>query len=343
MNLVVNARDAMHKGGKLTIETSNAEIDEAYVARHVAVKPGDYVLLAVTDTGCGMDQQTKARLYEPFFTTKEKGKGTGLGLSTVYGIVKQSGGNIWVDSEIGVGSTFKVCLPREHAATKAMVIKPATVPRRSTRTETILIVEDEEALRKVVKRSLDAVGYTVLTAANGDEALETSARHVGDIPLLLTDVVMPRMSGSTLFRELSKTRPTLKVLYMSGYTDDTIVHHDVLDAGIQFLSKPFTAADLTRKVQETLDGGITNLPDENTVQAIKPTAEIQEQHLDQAALRTIPKDLLDKLRKAVMATRYEEIVEIIETIRITDHEVAAELSRMADLYDYVRMRDLLRE
>jgi PAS domain S-box-containing protein len=253
MNLVVNARDAMPRGGKIIIKTTNVEIDDEHVARGLALKLGHYVEVAVADTGCGIDEPTKARLYEPFFTTKEKGKGTGLGLSTVYGIVKQSAGNISVDSEPGLGTTFKIYLPRELVTTQAATISAPVVLRRSTGTETILMVEDEEALRKVAKRTLEAAGYTVLTAANGDEALLICAQHVGDIPLLVTDVVMPRMSGRQLAERLLEILPKIKVLYMSGYTDDAIVHHGVIDAGTHFLSKPFTAANLTQKVQETLD------------------------------------------------------------------------------------------
>ncbi len=260
MNLVVNARDAMPNGGKLTIETHNVEIDEEYAARHLAVTPGSYVQLVITDTGSGMDEQTKARLFEPFFTTKEKGKGTGLGLSTVYGIVSQSGGSIWVYSELGQGTTFKIYLPRAHSA-KAMATRPPGVATRATGTETVLVVEDEEALRKVVRRSLEAAGYTVLTAADGVDALGTAARHAGEIQLLLTDVVMPRMGGRMAAQELVKTRPALRVLYMSGYTADAIVHHGVLDAGTQFIGKPFTGADLTRKVREVLDGGAASTAD----------------------------------------------------------------------------------
>jgi two-component system cell cycle sensor histidine kinase/response regulator CckA len=255
MNLVINARDAMAEGGELTVETSNVEVDEEYAARHVAVTPGSYVQLAVTDTGCGMDDKTRARIFEPFFTAKEKGKGTGLGLSTVYGIIKQSGGNIWVYSEPGKGTTFKIYLPRELSATEAMPIKPQTAAPSATGTETILVVEDEEALRKVAIRALQGAGYSVLAAANGEEALLISARHAGDIRLLLTDVIMPRMSGSVLAQEVTKTRPTLKVIYMSGYTDDAIVHHGALDAGTHFLAKPFTSVELTRKVREVLDIG----------------------------------------------------------------------------------------
>jgi PAS domain S-box-containing protein len=259
MNLVVNARDAMPEGGKLSIETSNVEVDEEYAARHVAVTPGSYVQLAVTDTGRGMDEQTKSRIFEPFFTTKAKGKGTGLGLSTVYGIVKQSGGNIWVYSEVGQGTTFKIYLPRESSAVAAVTTAPAAT-RPTTGTETILVVEDEEALRKVAKRSLEAAGYTVLAAADGDEALQVAAQHAGTIHLLLTDVVMPRMSGRALAQELAKSRPTLKVVYTSGYTDNAIVHHGVLDAGTHFIGKPSTGAALTCKVREVLDAG-TNKPD----------------------------------------------------------------------------------
>jgi CheY-like chemotaxis protein len=210
-----------------------------------------------------MDEQARARLFEPFFTTKEKGKGTGLGLSTVYGIIKQSGGNIWVYSELGQGTTFKFYLPRELSITASAVITSSAVPRSIVGTETILVVEDEEALLGISRRTLVAAGYKVLTATNGDEALLVSAQHAGDIQLLLTDVIMPRMSGGALAQALSKARPALKVLYMSGYTDDAIVHHGVLNAGTHFLAKPFTATDMTRKVRAVLDGGITNHADEH--------------------------------------------------------------------------------
>ncbi len=254
MNLVVNARDAMPEGGKLTIETSNVELDEDYAARHIGVKPGPYVQLAVTDTGRGMDQMTRAKLFEPFFTTKEKGKGTGLGLSSVYGIVKQSGGDIWAYSEPGQGTTFRVYLPRELSATAATDIE-APAPSRVTGTETILVAEDEEALRRAARRILLAAGYTVLTAPDGEAALLVSEQHVGEIHLLLTDVVMPRMGGRALAQELSKRRPTLSVLYMSGHTDDAIVHHAVRCERTTFLAKPFSAADLARKVRDVLDSG----------------------------------------------------------------------------------------
>jgi PAS domain S-box-containing protein len=255
MNLVINARDAMPTGGKLTIETANVEIDEEYAADHIAVVPGPYVQLTVTDTGCGMDPSTQARIFEPFFTTKPAGKGTGLGLSTVYGIVKQSAGNIWVYSEPGLGTTFKIYLPRVTEATAAATIKrPRTTPTWVTGTETILLVEDEEVLRRVAKRTLKAAGYTVLTAGDGEEAIGELTKHEGAIHLLLTDVVMPRMGGRLLAQEVSKTRPEIKVLYMSGYTDEAIVHHGALEPGIHFLAKPFVAVDLVRKVREVLDG-----------------------------------------------------------------------------------------
>jgi PAS domain S-box-containing protein len=259
MNLVVNARDAMPKGGKLTIETSNVELDEEYAARHVAVKPGPYVHFAVTDTGCGMDAATQARIFEPFFTTKEKGKGTGLGLSTVYGIVKQSGGNIWVYSEPGQGTTFRVYLPREiAAATKVTSSRLKAISARPTGTETILVVEDEEAVCEIAKRILSMSGYTVLTAVTADAALRLCQAHEGTIHLLLTDVVMPQMGGKVLAERVALARPGIKVLYMSGYTDDAIVHHGTLDPGTHFISKPFSAADLTRKVREVLDSDIAD-------------------------------------------------------------------------------------
>jgi two-component system, cell cycle sensor histidine kinase and response regulator CckA len=339
MNLVVNARDAMPEGGKLTIETCNVEIDEEYAEHHAAVKPGPYVQLAVTDTGCGMDEQTRGKLFDPFFTTKEKGKGTGLGLSTVYGIVKQSGGNIWVYSEPGQGTTFKIHLPRELSAT-ATVAKPPLVPRRTTGTETILVVEDEDALRKIARRILAAAGYTVLTAAEGDEALEISARHEGHIHLLLTDVVMPRMSGRVLAERLTKSRPTLKVLYMSGYTDNAILHHGVLDAATHFLGKPFTGADVTRKVREVLDEGVTDFADGQGT-AVVAEAEIKERPLAKDALRALPADVTGNLLKAVIAARYDEIVELVEAIRITKPDTAAGLRRMTDRFDYSGIRDLL--
>jgi PAS domain S-box-containing protein len=259
MNLVVNARDAMSEGGKLTIETSNVEINNADAAPHVGVKPGSYVRVVVTDTGCGMDEQTKAQIFEPFFTTKKKGKGTGLGLSTVYGIVKQSGGNICVTSELGRGTSFTIDFPRQLSA-KATSPRLRAIQKPDAGTETILVVEDEEAIRKVVNKSLEAVGYSVLSAAAAGEALQIAALHAGAIHLLLTDVVMPRMSGRALAQELLRARPTIKVLYMSGYADNALVHNGVIDEGTHFIGKPFCATDLTRKVREVLDRVIEDVP-----------------------------------------------------------------------------------
>jgi signal transduction histidine kinase/ActR/RegA family two-component response regulator len=252
MNLAVNARDAMPGGGKLTIDTTNVELDELYAGQHVSVKPGAYVLLSVSDTGCGMDDQIRTRLFEPFFTTKETGKGTGLGLATVYGIVKQSGGNIWVYSEPGKGTTFKVYLPREPAEATVETRLSRAVPR-VTGDETILVVEDDEAVRNLARRVLASAGYTVVTAANGGEALLTCERYPGRIHLMLTDVVMPEMSGKDVAQRVAKLLPELRVLYMSGYTDRAIVHRGVLESGTHFVSKPFNAADLTGAVRAVLD------------------------------------------------------------------------------------------
>ena len=341
MNLVVNARDAMRGGGKLTIETSNVDLDEEYAARHVATKPGPYVRLVVTDTGCGMDAATQARMFEPFFTTKEKGKGTGLGLSTVYGIVKQSGGNIWVYSEPGHGTTFKIYLPQNFSGSTTVTgSRLAAVPTLSTGNETILVVEDEEAVRDVAKRILREAGYAVLTAASPNDALLACQAHKGKIDLLLTDVVMPQMSGRLLAERLALARPGIKVVYMSGYTDDAIVHHGTLDPGTNFVAKPFSAADLTRKILEVLDSGVTKAADGHE-QAIRADAETKEQLLDKDALRAFPPDMLDRLRQAVIAARHDEIIELLETVRIADANLATKLRRMADVFDYDGMRELL--
>ncbi len=255
MNLVVNARDAMPKGGKLSIETSNVYLDEAYARDHVTVAPGDYVMLAISDTGCGMDEETRLRIFEPFFTTKELGKGTGLGLSMVYGIVKQSGGNIWVYSEEDRGTTFKTYFPRVTAEAEEYkrTAHPCEVPKGS---ETILLVEDAEWVRTLARQVLETAGYRVLEAESADAAIRLCENMNGDrIDLLLTDVVMPGMSGNDMSRILLKKQPGMPVLYMSGYTDDAIVRHGVLEAGINFLEKPFTPAALALKVREVINSG----------------------------------------------------------------------------------------
>ncbi len=252
VNLVINSRDAMPQGGRLVLETASVELDDAFVWQHPGARPGPHVMLAVSDTGCGMDAKTQAHLFEPFFTTKEKGKGTGLGLSTVYGIVKQHDGYISVESEPGRGSTFKIYLPRVQDAAERVAGGPSvTEPRRGT--ETVLLVEDEEEVRALTWEVLRESGYRVLEAANGDDALLTSERHAGPIHLLLTDVVMPLMSGPELAQRLAPLRQEMKVLYMSGYTEEALGHHGVLDPGIKLLSKPFTPTDLAQKVREVLD------------------------------------------------------------------------------------------
>ena len=252
VNLAVNARDAMPGGGKLTIETQNVQLDEQYTRGHVSAQPGSYVMLAVSDTGSGMDAATQARIFEPFFTTKEQGKGTGLGLATVYGIVKQSGGWIWVYSEPGHGTTFKIYLPRVTEAAAPAAPSPV-LPISVRGSETVLLVEDDEMIRALVQKVLKANGYTTLVAESGPAALRLAGQHDGRIHLLMTDVVMPGMNGREVAERLAPAHAGIEVLYLSGYTDDAIVHHGVLEPGIAFLQKPFTPAVLVRKVREVLD------------------------------------------------------------------------------------------
>jgi signal transduction histidine kinase/DNA-binding response OmpR family regulator len=266
MNLAVNARDAMPQGGRLTIETANVKLDEAYARLHAPVQPGDYTMLAITDTGVGMDSETQSQIFEPFFTTKGT-KGTGLGLSTVYGIVKQSDGYIWVYSEPAKGTSFKIYLPHVTTEEARLVEQPvatATTPTETPR-ETILVVEDELNLRRLTRQFLDNQGYTVLEAADGAAAVQICVAHQGTIHLLLTDVIMPGMNGRELAQRVSEIRPNMKVLYMSGYTENAIGHNGTLDAGVKLLQKPFTLHALKATVREVLDK--TTLPQEVAMSA----------------------------------------------------------------------------
>jgi PAS domain S-box-containing protein len=250
MNLVINARDAMPDGGKLTIETANVILDPQVASEHLDARPGPHVMLAVSDTGVGMDRATLGRIFEPFFTTKETGRGTGLGLSTVFGIVKQSGGSLWVYSEPGQGSTFKIYLPVVEGMAERP--RPAPVAGDLHGHETVLLVEDEEQVRTLASHLLRRLGYRVLEASRASEALALADAHNGEIDLLLTDVIMPEMGGRELAAKLVAERPETRVLFMSGYTDDAIVHHGVLDEGMQFLQKPLTPDTLARRVREVL-------------------------------------------------------------------------------------------
>ena len=254
MNLAVNARDAMPKGGRLTIETRNVDLDEVFALTHPPTKPGRYVMLALTDTGQGMDPEVRSHLFEPFFTTKGLGKGTGLGLATVYGIVKQSGGYVWALSEPGQGASFQIYLPPVDEAVQATEHKADAGPLKGT--ETILLVEDEPVVRSLARDILKMRGYTVLESTDVNDARRICETHPEPIHLMLTDVVMPQMSGRALADSLTGFRPAMRVLYMSGYTDDAIVQHGVLSPGTPFLQKPFTPGNLARKVREVLDRAV---------------------------------------------------------------------------------------
>lgn len=274
MNLAVNARDAMPTGGKLVVETANVELDEAYSRHHPGAKPGRYVMLAVTDSGMGMSAETLAHIFEPFFTTKEVGKGTGLGLATVYGVVKQSGGYVWVDSAIGKGASFQIFLPRVDETAVPSITKPALADDLKG-TETILLVEDADALRKLARSFLTEHGFQVLAAPNGEAAIEVAKVHSGRVDLLLTDVVMPGMNGRCLADELLSKWPALKVVFISGYTDSFIAGHGVLEPGTHLLHKPFTEDALIRKVREVLDANRVGTQRHRTDQPLTPVPAIQ--------------------------------------------------------------------
>ena len=280
MNLAVNARDAMPSGGKLTIETANISLDEEYARVHAPLRAGDYVMVSISDTGGGMDAETQSHIFEPFFTTKGT-KGTGLGLSTVYGIVKQSGGYIWVYSEVGRGTTFKIYLPRvpsveEHAM--HTVTAPVQFQRVEPGTETILLVEDEANLRYLARQYLEKQGYRVIEAADGAVAMQIAVAHEGIIHLLLTDVIMPGMNGRELAQRISEIRPNVKVLYMSGYTENVIGQDGTLDAGIRLLQKPFNLRDLKSKVREVLDATPTPPEVVMSMQSVEPQPTTRARH-----------------------------------------------------------------
>jgi CheY-like chemotaxis protein len=254
MNLAVNSRDAMPGGGRLLIETSNAELDFTYSSAHPIVRPGRHVLLAVSDNGCGMDAETQAHIFEPFFTTKEQGKGTGLGLSTVYGVVKQSGGFIWVYSEVGKGTCFKIYLPRvDQPADKPGAPLPYSEAPRGT--ETVLLAEDEHDVREVAREFLESGGYTVIEAHDGATALRLAAEHKGEIGLLITDMVMPKMTGQELARRLQQERGAMRVLYMSGYSEGAVAEASQTDSSVRLLTKPFSRSAILRTVREILGEG----------------------------------------------------------------------------------------
>ena len=254
MNLVVNAKDAMPRGGRVTVEVANVDLDGNYFRKYGVreEQPGSYVMLAVSDTGIGMDKETQEHIFDPFFTTKEMGKGTGMGLSTVYGIVKQNNGFIWVYSELGRGATLKIYLPKAKGDAASEEKEQPPVPALGG-SETVLIVEDDDSLRKLARTVLKQRGYKVLEAENGEDALRVSEAHDGSIDLLIADVVMPKMGGKETAERLQPLYPQMKVIYMSGYTDNAILHHGVLAPGLNFFEKPFTPEGLARKVREVLD------------------------------------------------------------------------------------------
>ena len=256
VNLAVNARDAMPTGGRLLMETANVFLDETYVQTHLDVQPGEFVMIAMSDTGCGMEAATQEHIFEPFFTTKEQGKGTGLGLATVYGMMKQTGGDIWVYSEVGRGTTFKLYFPRVFTEVSELARGGPQVQAGGG--ETVLVVEDDQAVRDLTVRMLNQLGYVVLAAVSGVEALAISKSYAGRISILVTDVLMPHMSGRQVADDLLRTRPDMKVLYLSGYPESMVIHHGVLDSAVEFLPKPFSREALGQKVREVLGKPASN-------------------------------------------------------------------------------------
>jgi CheY-like chemotaxis protein len=250
MNLVLNSRDAIPEGGRLIIETTNFHVDEDYARTHAETKVGDYVMVAITDSGAGMSKETRDKIFEPFFTTKEKGKGTGLGLASVYGIVKQSGGFMWVYSELGKGTTFKIYLPRAHAHQHATPTTPHK--NRIVGSETILLVEDDEEVRQVASRILRRNGYRVIEAGNGSDALKAADNEAEPVDLIVTDIVMPEMGGTELAKRIREKQPDARILFTSGYTEDAVVRQSLLHEGESFIEKPFTPATLAKKAREML-------------------------------------------------------------------------------------------
>ena len=261
LNLAANARDAMPKGGRLSIHASNVELDESDRKKHAPVVPGPYVMLAIEDTGCGMDLKTQARIFDPFFTTKALGKGTGLGLATVYGIVKQTGGYIWVYSELGHGTIFRVYLPRVGKAIQT-ASREASETETLQGSETILLAEDSESLREMAQEYLESIGYTVLSAVSGEKALQRAKDFQGPIHLLLTDVVMPEMSGPELANHMASLRPGVKIIFTSGYTDDAITRQGILDPKVAFIQKPYRPKALAKKIRQVLNGSPIEVPAE---------------------------------------------------------------------------------
>jgi PAS domain S-box-containing protein len=339
MNLAVNARDAMPGGGQLTLETANVILGEIYARAHIEVEPGPYVMLAVSDMGVGMSEEVKGRIFEPFFTTKEEDEGTGLGLSVVHGIVKQSGGHISVYSEPGVGTTFKVYLPRvEKEAEVAERERVPSVPLGGT--ETVLVAEDEEAVRALACRVLREHGYTVLEAGHPEDALRLAGEHTGPIHLLLTDVVMPGMSGRELAERLLPSHPETALLYISGYTDNAIVHHGVLESGVPFLQKPFTPVTLARKVREVLDASLPGELFEQSLaghdaQRLRAGVEIPETpavSLTRESVAGLPADLVAEMREATINADIDRLSELIDRVETRDAQVAAGLRALASRY-----------